>query len=61
MDNIRNFLTTHKNILTHSLTVEEPLGKFKTPITNHISNYNISKGVSETQYNSLNIELTLQK
>ena len=27
---------SQKNILTHSLAVEEPLGKFKTPITNHI-------------------------
>jgi hypothetical protein len=33
---------------------------YKSPITNHISNFNTSQGASETQYNSLNMELILQ-
>jgi len=37
------------------------LGKFKSPITNHNSHFNISNEASETQYSSFNMELILLK
>jgi len=37
------------------------MGKFKSPIINHNSTFNTSKGASETQYRSFNMEFILQK